>query len=92
MHGQQACLLKYITNAAFHIYAECGEDAAKIGGHALNNHGNYIVDHGKSWKNTGLGTRPWTNRFTSTSTTIVKGSSKSHMVDADWSDIFPSPN
>ena len=28
----------------------------------------------------------------SASTTIVKGSSKSHMVDADWSDKFPSPN
>ena len=22
----------------------------EAGGHALNNHGNYIVDHGKSWK------------------------------------------
>ena len=25
-----------------------------VGGHALNNHGNYIVDHGKSWKNHGI--------------------------------------
>ena len=23
----------------------------EVGGHALNTHGNYIVDHGKSWKN-----------------------------------------
>ena len=23
----------------------------EVGGHALNSHGNYIVDHGKSWKN-----------------------------------------
>ena len=23
----------------------------EIGGHALNSHGNYFVDHGKSWKN-----------------------------------------
>ena len=23
----------------------------EVGGCALNNHGNYIVDHGKSWKN-----------------------------------------
>ena len=23
----------------------------KVGSHALNSHGNYIVDHGKSWKN-----------------------------------------
>ena len=39
--------------AAFCIYAQCGEDAAKgeVGGRALNSHGNYIVDHGKSWKN-----------------------------------------
>ena len=22
----------------------------EVGGHALNNHGNYIVDHEKSWK------------------------------------------
>ena len=23
----------------------------EVGGHALNSHGNYVVDHGKSWKN-----------------------------------------
>ena len=23
----------------------------EVGGHASNSHGNYIVDHGKSWKN-----------------------------------------
>ena len=43
--------------AAFHIYAQRGEDAAKRGGWrptALNSHGNYIVDHGKSWKNHGI--------------------------------------
>ena len=52
MHGLQACLFKYITVGALHIYAQCGEDAAKgeDGGHALNSHGNYIVDHGKLWK------------------------------------------
>ena len=32
MHGLQACLFEYITVAAFRIYAECGEDAAKKGG------------------------------------------------------------
>ena len=36
MHGLQACLLKYITVAAFRIYAQHGEDAdedaAKRGG------------------------------------------------------------
>ena len=26
----------------------------EVGGHALNNHGNYIVDYGKSWKNPGI--------------------------------------
>ena len=25
----------------------------EVGGHALNSHGNHIVDHGKSWKNHG---------------------------------------
>ena len=25
-----------------------------VGGHTLNSHGNYIVDHGKSWKNHGI--------------------------------------
>ena len=25
----------------------------EVGGCALNSHGNYIVDHGKSWKNHG---------------------------------------
>ena len=32
MHGLQACLSKYITEAAFHIYAQRGEDGAKRGG------------------------------------------------------------
>ena len=26
----------------------------EVGGHALNSHGNYVVDHGKSWKNHGI--------------------------------------
>ena len=26
----------------------------EVGGHALKSHGNYIVDHGKSWKNHGI--------------------------------------
>ena len=26
----------------------------EVGGHVLNNHGNYIVDHEKSWKNHGI--------------------------------------
>ena len=41
------------------LYSAWGrnEDATKtaqVGGHALNSHGNYIVDHGKSWKNHGI--------------------------------------
>ena len=35
-----------------------------------------------------VGTRPWTNRFTSASTTIVSSSSQSHMVDPDWIHIL----
>ena len=37
-------------------YAQRGEDDAKRGGWRLciNSHGNYIVDHGKSWKNHGI--------------------------------------
>ena len=26
----------------------------KVGCHVLNSHGNYIFDHGKSWKNHGI--------------------------------------
>ena len=26
----------------------------EVEGHALDSHGNYIVDHGKSWKNHGI--------------------------------------
>ena len=56
MHGLQACLFQYISVAAFRIYAQRGEDAAKreVGCHALKSHGNYIVDHGKSWKDHGI--------------------------------------
>ena len=47
MNGLQACLFKFITVTAFRIYI------VEYGGHALNSHGNYIVDHGKSRKNHG---------------------------------------
>ena len=48
MQGLLACLFKYITIAAFHIYAQCVKMPLKgyVGGHALYSHGNYIVDHG----------------------------------------------
>ena len=49
-------VFKHAVVAAFRIYAQCGEDAAKRGcrGCALSSHGNIIVDHGKSWKNHGI--------------------------------------
>ena len=49
MHGLQACLFKYITVAAFHIYLSVVKMLLKgeVGGRALNSHGNYIADHGK---------------------------------------------
>ena len=42
-------LQEHAVVAAFHIYAQRGEDAGEgeVGGCALNSHGNYIVDHGK---------------------------------------------
>ena len=51
MHVLQACLFKSITVAAFHIYISVLKMPLKgeVGGHALKSHGNYIVDHGKSW-------------------------------------------
>ena len=56
MHGLQACLFKYITVAAFRIYLSAVKMPLKgeVGGHALKNHRNYIVDHGRSWKNHGI--------------------------------------
>ena len=47
---------KHAVVAAFCIYAQSDEDAAKRGGwrRALDCHGNYIADHGKSWKNHGI--------------------------------------
>ena len=56
MHGLKVCLFKNITVAAFHIYAQYVKMPLKgeLGGHALYNHGNYIVDYGKSWKNHGI--------------------------------------
>ena len=42
---------KHAVVAAFCIYAQRGEDAAKMEGWRP---WNYIVDHGKSWKNHGI--------------------------------------
>ena len=56
MHGLQECLFKYITVAAFRVYLSVVKMSLKVevGGHALKSHGNYIVDHGKSWNNHGI--------------------------------------
>ena len=53
MHGLHTCLFKYITVAAFRIYVQRRDHAAKSM-HALYSHRNYIVNHGKSWKNHGI--------------------------------------
>ena len=60
MHGLQACLFKYVSVAALRFYLSVvkmllkGGGGGGVGGHALKSHGNYIVDHGKSWKNHGI--------------------------------------
>ena len=56
MYGLQVCLFKYITVAAICIYLRVVKMPLKgeVGCHALKGHGNYIVDHGKSWKSHGI--------------------------------------
>ena len=63
---QNACIVykHAYLNTLLLLHSSClysawwrNEDATKtaqVGGHALNSHGNYIVDHGKSWKNHGI--------------------------------------
>ena len=48
MHGLQACLFKYINVSALMLCMVKMMVKGEVGGHALNSHGNYIVDHGKS--------------------------------------------
>ena len=47
---------RHAVVTALRIYTQHSEDAAKgeLEGHVLKSHGNYIVDHGKSWKNHGI--------------------------------------
>ena len=56
MHELEACIFNYITVAAFCIMLSVVKMSLKgeVGSHALNSHGNYIVDHGKPWKNHGI--------------------------------------
>ena len=52
MHGLQTCLFKYrllLLHSAFMLSMVKMLLKGEVGGHALNSHGNYIVDHGKSW-------------------------------------------
>ena len=53
MYGLQVCLFKlYITGASFRTYLNFVKMSLKgeVGGHALKNHENYIVDREKPWK------------------------------------------
>ena len=43
-------LLRYVNKLSLVNLALKGE----VGGHAWNSHGNYVFDHGKSWKNHGI--------------------------------------
>ena len=56
MHSLEASIFKYITVAAYRIYAQLDEDVAivEVGSHALNSRGNYIFDYEISWKNHGI--------------------------------------
>ena len=47
----QAFFFKYLTVAACMLSVMKMLLKEEVGGHALNSHGNYIVDHGKSLKN-----------------------------------------
>ena len=49
MHGLEACIFKYITVAAFAFMLSVVKMSLKreVGSHALNSHGNYIVDQKK---------------------------------------------
>ena len=40
-----------LLNSAFMLSVVKMPLNGEVGGHALNSHGNYIVEHGKSWKN-----------------------------------------
>ena len=51
MHGLQACLFKntfLLLHSTFMLGVVKMTLKGEVGGHALNSHGNYIVDDGKS--------------------------------------------
>ena len=55
MHASStSMLIKYRTVSAFMLCMVKMMVKGEVGSCALNSHGNYIVDHGKSWKNNGI--------------------------------------
>ena len=50
MHGSMLLLL----HSAFMLSVVKLLLKGEVGVYALNSHGNYIVDHGKAWKNHGI--------------------------------------
>ena len=53
MHAWSTSML-LLLHSAFVLRAVKMLLKGEVGGCALNSHGNYIVDHGKSWKNHGI--------------------------------------
>ena len=49
MHGYR--LMPLLLHSAFMLSVVKIMLKEEVGGRALNSHGNFIVDHGKSWKN-----------------------------------------
>ena len=49
MHGLQACLFNtlLLLHSAFMLSVVKLPLKGEVGGHALNRHGNYIIDYGK---------------------------------------------
>ena len=43
-----------MLHSAFMLSVVKMSPKGEVGSHALNSHGNYIVDHGKSWENHGI--------------------------------------
>ena len=57
MHAWSTCMLintLLLMHSAFMLSVVKMPLKGQVEGHALNSHGNYIVDHGKSWKNQGI--------------------------------------
>ena len=53
MHGLSTSML-LLLHSAFMLRVVKMLLKEEVGGSALNSHGNYIADHGKSWKNQGI--------------------------------------